>query len=83
VGRGTLEGPGLATFDFSVFKNIPITERMNLAFRAEFFNITNRHNFGLPNPIVFSGANISPSAGRITRTSTTARQIQFGLKVTF
>ena len=72
AGRGILEGPGLATFDFSVFKNIPIRERMNLAFRAEFFNITNRHNFSLPNPIAFSGSNYSPSAGKITRSRKTA-----------
>jgi hypothetical protein len=83
AGRAILEGPGLATFDFSVFKNIPIRERMNLAFRAEFFNITDRNNFSLPNPIAFSGSNYSPSAGRITSTSTTSRQIQFGLKFTF
>jgi hypothetical protein len=83
VGRGVMEGPGVATFDFSVFKNIPIRERMNLSFRAEFFNITDRTNLSLPNPTIFSGANISPSAGRITSTSTTSRQIQFGLKVIF
>lgn len=83
VGRGVMHGPGLATFDFSVFKNIPIRERMNLAFRAEFFNITNNTNFSLPNPTIFSGASISPSAGRITSTSTSSRQIQFGLKLIF
>jgi MFS family permease len=81
--RGILEGPGLATFDFSVFKNIPIRERMNLAFRTEFFNITDRTNLSLPNPTIFSGANISPSAGRNTSTSTTSRQIQLGLKLSF
>jgi hypothetical protein len=83
VGRAVLDGPGLAEFDFSVFKTTPITERMSVLFRAEFFNITNRANFNLPNPIVFSGNTISPSAGKITSTTTSSRQIQLGLKLMF
>jgi hypothetical protein len=78
-----LDGPGLAEFDFSVFKTTPITERTSVLFRAEFFNLTNRANFNLPNPLVFSGNTISPSAGKITSTTTTSRQIQFGLKLMF
>ena len=83
LGRGVLEGPGLAELDFSAFKTIAITERTKVVFRAEFFNIANRANFNLPNPIVFSGATTSPSAGKITSTTTSSRQIQFGLKLTF
>lgn len=83
-GRGVLDGPGLAEFDFSVFKTIPIQERTSLVFRAEFFNITNRTNFGLPNPNVFSSSGaINASAGQITATTGTSRQIQLGLKLTF
>lgn len=52
-----------------------------MLFRAEFFNITNRANFNLPNPIIFSGNSISLSAGKITSTKTSSsRQTQFGLK---
>jgi len=83
VGRGVLDGPGLAEFDFSVFKTTPITETTRVVFRAEFFNITNRANFGLPNPNIFSGGTIGASAGKITSTTTTSRQIQFGLKLMF
>ena len=83
VGRGVLDGPGLAELDFSVFKTTPITERTRVLFRAEFFNIANRANFNLPNPIIFSGNSISPSAGTITSTTTSSRQIQFGLKLMF
>src|SRR5881296_3559593 len=83
VGRGVLDGPGLAEIDLSVFKTIPITERTKLLFRAEGFNVTNRANFNLPNPIIFSGSSISPSAGKITSTATSSRQIQFGLKLMF
>lgn len=83
VGRGVLQGPGLATFDFSIFKITSISEGKSLEFRAEFFNIANRTNFNLPNPIVFSSGKISGSAGRITSTTTNSRQIEFGLKLVF
>jgi hypothetical protein len=85
LGRDTVIGPGIANFDFSVEKVFPLRERYNFRFRAEFFNLPNRANFGLPNtlPLLSSGA-ISGSAGRITDTGgNTSRQIQFGLKMTF
>src|ERR1051326_3947261 len=83
VGRGVLDGPGLGDVDLSLFKTIPITEKTNLLFRAEAFNIANRPNFGVPNFLIFSGDSISPSAGQITSTTTSSRQIQFGLKLMF
>ena len=81
VGRDTLIGPGLATWDFSVLKDTRIRERLNLQFRAEIFNLLNRANFNLPNAVVFTPSGVSPTAGVITSTSTTSRQIQFGLKL--
>ena len=83
VGRNILTGPGLATTDFSVAKNTAISEKVRAQFRAEFFNILNRANFGTPNAVVFSSAGSAPAttAGVITSTSTTSRQIQFGLKL--
>ena len=83
LGRGVFSGPGLAEVDASLFKTTAITERTNLQFRAEFFNVLNRANFGTPNATVFSNGAISPSAGLITATATTSRQIQFGLKLIF
>jgi len=83
LGRGTLTGPGLADVDVSLFKTTTVSERVSLQFRAEFFNVLNRANFGTPNPTVFSNGAISASAGLITATSTTSRQIQFGLKLIF
>ena len=91
LGRGTLTGPGLATLDVSMFKNASVSEKVTLQFRAEFFNLLNRANFGPPNATVFTnGTNtvstvpaISPTAGLITATATTSRQIQFGLKMFF
>jgi hypothetical protein len=84
LGRGTLRGPGLETLDLSLTKNTSLTERVGLQFRAEFFNALNHTNLGVPNPNVFIGTGaISPSAGLITTTATTSRQIQLGLKVIY
>jgi hypothetical protein len=83
LGRGVFSGPGLAEVDASIFKTTAINERTNLQFRAEFFNVLNHANFGTPNATVFSNGAISPSAGLITTTATTSRQIQFGLKLIF
>jgi hypothetical protein len=83
LGRGTLRGPGLQTVDLSIIKNTSITERVGLQFRAEGFNILNHTNLGPPNPIVFSGNSVSPSAGLITTLATDSRRIQFGLKVIY
>jgi hypothetical protein len=87
VGRDTYIGPGLATWDFSVLKDTAIRERLTVQFRAEIFNILNRANFNTPNLIVFTPptatnlTGLSGTAGAITSTSTTARQVQFGLKL--
>ena len=85
VSRNPLVGPGESEFDLSAAKTEHITERFGLQFRAEFFNILNHTNLGIPNPVVYSSATsgISPTAGVITATSTTSRQIQFGAKLQF
>ncbi len=80
LGRDTLTGPGLVTWDFSALKDMHIHERLNLQLRAEFFNILNHANFNSPNAVVVT-PNLSPTAGIITATSTTSRQIQFALKL--
>jgi hypothetical protein len=89
AARNSLVGPGLVNFDFSLVKNtyIPrISEAFNVQFRAEFFNLFNRANFlpPLDNDTIFdqTGARIS-NAGVIDATSTTAREIQFAIKVIF
>ena len=87
AGRSSVPGPGLATWDFSVLKNATIHERLQLQFRLEIFNLLNRANFNTPNLIVFTpptatnASGLSGTAGAITGTSTTARQVQFGLKL--
>ncbi len=91
LGRGVFNGPGLAEVDLSVLKNIAVTERVNLQFRAEFFNLMNHVNYASPNTTVFTNTGSAtapnytpnPSAGLITGLATTPRQIQFGLKLMF
>jgi hypothetical protein len=48
LGRGALRGPGFVNFDFGVHKPFKITERVKLTFQANFFNIFNHPNFGVP-----------------------------------
>jgi len=87
LGRNTLIGPGLLNFDFSLFKNNyikRISDRFNVQFRAEFFNIVNHTNFAPPldNRNVFdsTGSRVA-NAGLITSTQTPSRQIQFAVKL--
>ena len=87
VGRDTYIGPGLTTWDFSVLKDTKLGERLNLQFRAELFNLLNHANFNTPNLIVFTPptatnpSGLSGTAGAITSTSTSSRQVQFALKL--
>jgi hypothetical protein len=89
AGRNVLTGPGLSEFDFSMFKNNyirRISEAFNVQFRAEIFNLFNRTNFAPPptptNTDIFDASGLtSGSAGLLTSTTTTAREVQFALKV--
>ncbi len=88
LGRDTFTGPGLATWDFSVTKDTHFSERYDLQFRAEIFNLLNRANFNTPSLIVdvlqappnATFPEPSPTAGQVTSTATSSRQIQLGLK---
>jgi hypothetical protein len=89
VGRNILIGPGLTNVDFSVFKNNyikRISENFNVQFRAEIFNILNHANFAPPttpdNSDIFdSTGSVSDVAGLLSRTTTTAREVQFAVKI--
>jgi Carboxypeptidase regulatory-like domain/TonB-dependent Receptor Plug Domain len=85
LGRDTLISPGLATWDFSAFKTTTLHDRLTLQFRAEIFNLLNRANFNTPNLITFTASGTttktSGTTGAITSTSTSSRQVQFGLKL--
>ena len=77
AGRNILDGPGFQNVNASLVKNTALTERVNLQFRAEAFNLFNHPNFNLPDN--FLG---SPTFGRIT-SARDPRHIQFGLKLLF
>jgi hypothetical protein len=83
VGRNTLEGPSLVQTDVSAAKKFLLSERLHLQFRAEIFNLFNHTNFNTPNPVVYAAptGGPSPTAGIITSTATSSRQVQFGLKL--
>jgi hypothetical protein len=85
AGRNTVTGPKLVNLDFSVIKNIPISEIFNVQFRAEVFNILNHSNFNPPEPI--NGAGIFDQTGAIIANgymdtlATQPRDVQFALKL--
>lgn len=91
--RDQIPGPGFHRLDFSVFKTFPITERFNLVFRSEFYNILNHPNFNMPNfggngvnAISGSGDYTDPKFGAIGSTRGAPfnpRQIQFALKLNY
>jgi hypothetical protein len=87
ASRTSIPGPHLTTLDFSMLKETKISkisESVNVQFRAEFFNILNHTNFGLPNQNIFTqSGTVSQTAGQITTMVGTPRQIQFGLKFLF
>jgi len=98
--RSDVFGPHSTSFDFSVTKNTKISERFNLQFRSEFFNLFNHVNFRNPaQPVINLYSEASPlppscattptncsvasALSPLTLTDTSARQIQFGLKLIF
>jgi hypothetical protein len=83
LGRNTFRGPGFRDFDMALIKDTAFGHRgngelANLQFRAEFFNIFNEVNFGLPSNIVRGSG-----FGFISRTAGPSRQIQFSLKLNY
>jgi hypothetical protein len=84
LGRNTLIGPKLASVDMALEKSFPVHERINATFRFEVFNILNHANFGLPNTSALASTGAAnPAAGSIVYTTTSARQLQFALRINF
>jgi hypothetical protein len=93
TSRDSLIGPGLSNVDLSLSKSTTIRERLRTQFRVEYFNVLNHSNFTTPNAVVFSAGPtpakpntavaLSPTAGVVTATATTSRQLQFALKFLF
>ncbi len=77
VGRGAFRGPGYTNFDFSLIKRIPINERMRFTIRADFFNMFNKVNLGIPvSDVTSANFGLSTFAG-------SARIIQFAGRFDF
>jgi hypothetical protein len=86
LGRNTMTGPGYDEVDASLAKFFKPTERINVQFRAEVFNLADHANFYEPGFNIFTGSGgYSGGAGHITKliSSPGGRLIQLGLKVTF
>jgi hypothetical protein len=84
AGRNTVTGPGTKQLDFSLFKNIVLSERVRTQVRAEMFNITNTPQFNNPNTAIGNPqAGVINSAGAPPSFQRTSRQIQLALKVIF
>jgi hypothetical protein len=89
VGRNTITGPGLVTFDPSLTKSFFLNQSQTRAaqLRIEIFNAFNRANFAIPtvaNLTVFnSPTERNETAGQITQTSTPGRQVQLALRISF
>jgi Carboxypeptidase regulatory-like domain len=83
LGRNTFRGPGFKDFDVALIKDTPFGRRGNgelgtVEFRAEFFNVFNLVNFGLPSNILRGSG-----FGIISKTAGPSRQIQFSLKLIY
>lgn len=81
--RNTFVGPNYASFDTSLFKNIKVTERVNMQFRWEVFNALNRTNFELPGAESASHSRITNSHFGQAGAAFPAREMQLGLKIQF
>ena len=83
VGRNTMRGPGVVNMDTSLFRTFKLTERFDLQFRAEAFNLSNTPHFNNPNGNANNG-----NFGRVTSIQTAwgygrSREFRFGLRVGF
>ena len=86
VGRNTIQGPGSRIWDFSAFKFFSLSERTNLEFRAEFFNVLNHTNFLFAKPGPQNGnpgTVLGDSRFGFLTAARDPRQIQFAMKFSF
>ena len=88
LGRNTFTGPTYFNTDLNLIKNMHITERVNLQFRAECYNVFNRIQFDVPgssSDTIASPGTFGQSLSTIVQPdgTTSARQIQLALKLMF
>ena len=83
LGRNTFRGPGYQDYDVALIKDTPFGRNSTrdpgtLQFRAEFFNVLNLVNFGIPSNILRGSG-----FGIISKTAGSSRQIQFSLRLIY
>jgi hypothetical protein len=78
AGRNILRADAVQNLDLSLFREDAITERVKFQLRGEAFNVFNHPAFGVPQAVF-----TSPQFGQVSGTTSTARQIQLGLKLLF
>jgi len=85
LGRNTFMGPGYWAVDTSIFKTFQLSDRFDLQFRAEAFNVFNHTNFQLGGAMGSTGFNKVNNNLQFGQASGTfnPRQLQFGLKLSF
>jgi hypothetical protein len=85
LGRNVLHGPGLFSFDTSVFRRFPIRERLNLEFRAEAFNVTNRPQYNRPDQVFGDAAfgQVIAAGGTQSVLVNSSRQLQLSMRLQF
>jgi hypothetical protein len=85
MGRNVFHGPGFWNLDLSIIKRTHITEKTNVEFRAEFFNIFNHAQFNNPgaNAPGWSSTNIASANFGLISSTGNPRLIQFAMKVNF
>ena len=85
ANRAPVTGPDFVNTDFSLIKQLRLTERMGINFRAEFFNLFNHAQFFLPGSSLTQMQDISSGStfAKATQTVNNPRLVQFALKLTF
>ncbi|MBI4464886.1 MAG: TonB-dependent receptor [Acidobacteria bacterium] len=86
AGRNTIIAPTVFSVDLSLQKEFILPGKKRLQFRAEMFNVPNRTNLnrvtgGSTQVFLGNPPHVSPTSGVINSTTTTARQIQFALRL--
>ncbi len=85
LGRNHFDGPGVNRWDMVLQKTLSLSERVNLQFRMESYNVFNRVQFGQPGNLISNPNTFGQSTFEVRQADLTtgARQIQFGMKLSF
>ena len=86
VGRNTMRGPGVVNMDLGLFRAFKLTEKFDLQFRAEAFNLSNTPHFTNPDGDVNSsnfGKILSTDDGYSNSAGGRSRELRFGLRLSF